>query len=67
MMYEGVLISFAILVGFVAFFCGHDSGYRAGQIDAANGVMKYELVKTDDGETVWEWKDELDSPEGETK
>lgn len=32
--------------------------YRAGQIDAANGVMKYELVKQDDGTTTWEIKGE---------
>ena len=27
--------------------------YRQGQIDAANGVMKYELKKLPTGETVW--------------
>ncbi|KKN81078.1 hypothetical protein LCGC14_0322970 [marine sediment metagenome] len=31
-------------------------GYRNGQIDAANGVMKYELREQDDGTTSWERK-----------
>ncbi len=38
--------------------CTHYDGYRAGQIDAANGVMKYELVEQGDGATSWELKDE---------
>ena len=28
--------------------------YRQGQIDALNGVIKYELLKHDDGATTWE-------------
>ncbi len=31
-----------------------EGGYRAGQIDAARGVMKYELREQDDGTTTWE-------------
>lgn len=31
-------------------------GYKQGQIDAINGVVKYELVKQPDGTTYWEEK-----------
>ena len=33
-----------------------DRGYRQGQIDAANGIWKYELVDQPNGEKTWEKK-----------
>lgn len=34
------------------------SGYRQGQIDALNGVIKYKLQEQDDGAVTWEAVDE---------
>lgn len=33
-----------------------EAGYRQGQIDAANGIVKYELKQLPTGETVWKKK-----------
>ncbi len=51
----GWLITALICMITVLFLLNHTqyTSYRQGQIDAANGVMKYELVEQDDGETVW--------------
>ncbi len=53
----GVVASFVVFVLILLPGAERD-GYRAGQIDAARGVMKYELVKQDDGTTSWELIDE---------
>ena len=34
--------------------CQH---YRLGQIDAINGIVKYELVKQEDNSTRWQLKE----------
>ncbi len=38
--------------------CNVAEGYRQGQIDAINGVIKFELQTHDDGTTSWELKDD---------
>ena len=35
-----------------------DKGYMQGQIDAANGIMNYELRSNEYGETVWVEKED---------
>jgi predicted membrane protein len=30
-----------------------ENGYKNGQIDALNGIIKYELVRQDDNSTMW--------------
>ena len=35
--------------------CQH---YRLGQIDAINGIVKYELVKQEDNSTRWQLKEQ---------
>lgn len=35
-------------------------GYKQGQIDCANGIMKYELEQLSDGSVMWQKKDEED-------
>ena len=57
--FGGFLITFIICGVTAMFLIGHirHTSYRQGQIDAVNGVMKYELVEQDDGETVWELKE----------
>lgn len=44
------------LLGMMYFFtfAGERIGYKQGQIDAINGVIKYELVEQEDGSTKWE-------------
>ena len=54
----GMILGFCITILAIA-CCGllprevEKEGYRQGQIDAANGVMKYELKQLPTGETVW--------------
>ena len=49
----------SFVFGIVAIFAGAililaiDLSYRRGQIDAFNGVIKYEKQTSSDGETVW--------------
>ena len=49
----------SFVFGIVAIFAGAililaiDLSYRRGQIDALNGVIKYEKQTNSDGETVW--------------
>ncbi len=55
----GVWLGFAIgaaLIVFIVQATGLPNSYRQGQIDAANGIMKYELQTHDDGTTSWELK-----------
>lgn len=33
-------------------------GYKQGQIDCVNGDVKVQLVKQEDNELIWEWKNE---------
>jgi hypothetical protein len=33
---------------------GEGSGYKQGQIDAINGIIKYEKVEQSNGEILWE-------------
>lgn len=57
-MEEGPIGFLCIIAVFVAFFGGCEHGsrnaYKQGQIDAFNGVIKYQLATNDDGESVWE-------------
>ena len=46
-----------VLVGVPCWFAKPHDTYRQGQIDAANGVMKYELVEQVDGTVSWEAAD----------
>ena len=43
----------------------YEEGYRQGQIDVANGMMKYELVEQPNGTTEWILKKEETQPGGE--
>lgn len=49
----GVVIGFLF---FVIIFKTPDSYYKLGQIDAYNGIYKYELVKQNDGSVIWKEK-----------
>lgn len=54
---SGIVIS-TMLFMFMADMFGDDSvfyahGYKQGQIDHANNIVMYELVKQKDGTTVW--------------
>lgn len=57
---EPIALMFSVLAFCVAIATVADSAssraYRRGQIDAANGKIKFEKVQTDDGETVWREK-----------
>ncbi len=50
----GALMTFGVMLCLFVWQCGES--YRQGQIDAANGIMKYELKEHDDGTTSWELK-----------
>ncbi len=52
----GFVYGFAVagLLGLAAVIAHGASEYRRGQIDAINGVVKYELHAHDDGTTSWE-------------
>ena len=53
-----VVIALGVLVlGGTLFLIGHrlyEDGYRRGQIDCLNGVVRYRLVEGHDRETKWE-------------
>lgn len=51
----GSLVWFVVICFLIALAASslYTMGYRAGQIDALNGAVKYELHTNDDGETVW--------------
>ena len=51
----GGLIMAFLCVGSVALgiFIGKDVSYKQGQIDAINGIIKYELVTQPDSTKVW--------------
>ena len=56
MEYFGIAIGcFVVIVGgLVLLFCTAAMWfYRRGQIDAMNGIVKYEKQTNSDGETVW--------------
>ncbi len=59
-LYPCCLAGALIAIGFHLFVeCSqYREGYREGQIDAANGVIKYELQEQDDGTTSWGAVDE---------
>jgi len=44
----GFILGFLVAVGFY-----HDVGYKKGQIDAINGIIKYELVDMPDQTKDW--------------
>lgn len=46
----------AATAALVSYMNGWEAGYWRGQIDAINGVIKYELVKQPDGSVEWEEK-----------
>lgn len=57
----GVCIGMLIISGFV-FFCaestkpyeiGYDYGYKQGQVDSINGIVKYKLTTNPDKTTYW--------------
>ena len=54
----GGLISGLAIMGFVAFLwaglIATPRDYKAGQIDALTGTVKYELIEHDDGTKTWE-------------
>jgi len=50
----GALLSCVVM----AIMIGYEEGYKAGQLDAALGEMKYELKEQKNGEKIWERKDE---------
>lgn len=56
----GIGFGLCIGCGFLAFllfeFPVGSRPYMQGQIDAANGIMHYELVKQPDGSMVWKMK-----------
>lgn len=52
----GVIVGLLFALGLAMIADPHSRGYRAGQIDALNGVVKYELVTHPDKTTSWEEK-----------
>lgn len=40
----------------------YQAGYKQGQIDYANEIIKYELVTEPSGETIWRLKEEFQVP-----
>jgi hypothetical protein len=50
-----IIFVFIILsIGFISgYFVGKSYGYKKGQIDAINGIIKYELIKQENGESKW--------------
>ena len=46
----GILLLGAFFLGM---WLGYDAGFRSGQINYANGRIKYELKTVATGETVW--------------
>lgn len=55
-MVEWLKLAAIILILFVVCSISYFTGYEVGQIDAANGVMKYELKPVPDGSTRWKHK-----------
>lgn len=55
--FAGFAVGTALIILIVE-MTGLPYGYRQGQIDAINGVIKYELQTHDDGTTSWELKDD---------
>lgn len=51
--YFGLMASFAVMCFLCIIFNTIDDNYKKGQIDAINGKIKYELKKTENGESVW--------------
>jgi len=52
------IIIIIILIWSFGFYLGLNSGYKEGQIDAINGVIKYELVINKDKSMTWAEKNE---------
>ena len=53
------LIAALITVSIIFSLCyGYKVGCRRGQIDALNGIVKFEKVTNSDGETTWQPKGE---------
>lgn len=52
------IIIIFILIWSFGFYLGLNNGYKEGQIDAINGVIKYELVINKDKSMTWAEKNE---------
>lgn len=52
------IIIIIILIWSFGFYLGLNNGYKEGQIDAINGVIKYELVINKDKSMTWAEKNE---------
>ena len=53
---ELIAILMALVLGILGICCLASAFYKQGQIDYANGVIKYKLVKQVDGSTIWSSK-----------
>ncbi len=49
-----ILIAAVLFLFFMTASCLIDYGYKKGQVDAINGVIKYELVENSDGSKEWQ-------------
>jgi hypothetical protein len=48
-----IFIALVIMTGVMAYMAGQEIGYKDGQIDYHNKVIKYSLVTDSRGETTW--------------
>ena len=53
-----IIVFMLVLIALMLFMCKviYDRGYYEGQIDAINGIIKYELTTTSDSSSRWERK-----------
>lgn len=49
-----IIILLAILVSIAMYFNGKENGYKQGQIDVVNNIIKFQLVEKEDKTKVWE-------------
>jgi hypothetical protein len=48
-----MVVALVIIAGVMGYMAGHEIGYKDGQIDYHNKVIKYSLVTDSRGETTW--------------
>ncbi len=56
--FTAILIFIAIIL--FLFFISYNCGYKKGQVDCLNGIIKYKKVKQDNGELRWKKHNSVD-------
>ena len=49
-----IVVGLIFFIAWVLILATFKENYKLGQIDALNGIIKYELIRQDDNTTQWE-------------